>query len=54
MPDDVAALTWDALGLVKQAILNTGGLSGDIKKDRSAVRDQTWPRSRNSRASPAR
>jgi branched-chain amino acid transport system substrate-binding protein len=40
VPDDVAALTWDALGLVKQAIVNTGGLSGDIKKDRTAVRDQ--------------
>ena len=40
VPDDVAALTWDALGLVKQAIVNTGGLSGDLKKDRTAVRDQ--------------
>ncbi len=40
VPDDVAALTWDALGLVKQAIVNTGGLSGDLKKDRTAVRNQ--------------
>ena len=40
VPDDVGALTWDALRLVQQAIVNTGGLSGDIKKDRQAVRDQ--------------
>lgn len=40
VPDDVGALTWDALRLAQQAIQNTGGLSGDIKKDRQAVRDQ--------------
>ena len=40
VPDDVAALTWDSLGIVKTAIENTGGLSGDIVKDRQAVRDQ--------------
>ncbi len=40
VPDDVAALTWDAIRLAQQAIENTGGLSGDIKKDRVAVRDQ--------------
>lgn len=40
VPDDVAALTWDALLLAQQAIQNTGALSGDIKKDRQAVRDQ--------------
>jgi branched-chain amino acid transport system substrate-binding protein len=40
VPDDVAALTWDAIRLAQQAIESTGGLSGDIKKDRIAVRDQ--------------
>jgi branched-chain amino acid transport system substrate-binding protein len=40
VPDDVGALTWDSLRLAQQAIVNTGGLSGDIKKDRQAVRDQ--------------
>jgi branched-chain amino acid transport system substrate-binding protein len=40
VPDDVAALTWDAMRLAQQAIINTGGLTGDIKKDRLAVRDQ--------------
>jgi branched-chain amino acid transport system substrate-binding protein len=39
-PDDVAALTWDAIGLLLKAIQNTGGLSGDVKKDRKAIRDQ--------------
>lgn len=38
-PDDVAALTWDSLGLMIQAIINTGGLSGDLKKDRTKVKD---------------
>jgi branched-chain amino acid transport system substrate-binding protein len=38
-PDDVAALTWDAVGIVLTAIQNTGGLSGDLRKDRQAVRD---------------
>ncbi len=38
-PDDVAALTWDSLGLMIQAIKNTGGLSGDIKADRDKVKD---------------
>jgi branched-chain amino acid transport system substrate-binding protein len=40
VPDDVGALTWDSIRLLQQAIQNTGGLSGDIKKDRAAVRDQ--------------
>ena len=39
MPDDVAALTWDALGLAKAAIIGTGGLTGQVKEDRAAVRD---------------
>ncbi|MEW6719484.1 MAG: ABC transporter substrate-binding protein [Thermodesulfobacteriota bacterium] len=40
VPDDVAALTWDAMKLAQQAIQATGGLSGDLKKDRDAVRNQ--------------
>jgi branched-chain amino acid transport system substrate-binding protein len=39
-PDAVAALTWDATGLLLQAIKNTKGLTGDVKKDRKAIRDQ--------------
>ena len=39
VPDDVAALTWDSLRLVQTAIENAGGITGDIKKDRQAVRD---------------
>ena len=38
VPDDVAALTWDAMRLVQQAIQDTGGLTGDLKKDRENVR----------------
>ncbi len=37
-PDDVAALTWDSTNLFLQAIKDTGGLTGDIKKDRDAVK----------------
>lgn len=40
IPDDVAALTWDSINLTLLAIQNTGGLSGNIKKDREAVKDQ--------------
>jgi branched-chain amino acid transport system substrate-binding protein len=39
VPDDVGALTWDSMRIIQQAIQDTGGLSGDIKKDRVAVRD---------------
>jgi branched-chain amino acid transport system substrate-binding protein len=39
-PDAVAALTWDAARLLLQAIQNTKGLTGDVKKDRQAIRDQ--------------
>ena len=39
IPDDVGALTWDALRIVQTAIEGTGGLSGDLKKDRTAVKD---------------
>jgi len=39
IPDDVAALTWDALGLVQTAIQNCGKITGDVKVDRQCVRD---------------
>lgn len=39
VPDDVAALTWDSLHLIEQAIKNTGGLTGDLAADRKAIRD---------------
>ena len=39
-PGDVAALTWDAFGLLLQAIQNTGGLTGDLEKDREAVKNE--------------
>jgi len=39
IPDDVAALTWDALQLAQQAIQNTGKITGRVDKDRTAVRD---------------
>ncbi len=38
-PDDVAALTWDSMHIVQKAIEGVAALSGDIKKDRKAVRD---------------
>jgi branched-chain amino acid transport system substrate-binding protein len=38
-PDDVAALTWDALGIVQKAIENTGQITGNIEEDRKAVRN---------------
>ncbi len=40
IPDEVAALTWDAINLMCAAIQNTGGLTGNIEKDREAVKDQ--------------
>lgn len=40
VPDDVAALTWDAVNLLIQAVKNTNGLTGNIDKDRDAVKDQ--------------
>ncbi len=39
VPDDVAALTWDSLRLVQQAIQDAGKITGKVKKDRKAVRD---------------
>ena len=38
-PDDVGALTWDALGIVQTAIRSMDKLTGHIEKDRRAVRD---------------
>ena len=40
IPDDVAALTWDSIQVVLAAIKNTGGLSGNLRKDRKAVMEQ--------------
>lgn len=39
IPDDGGALTWDALRLAQTAIENSGKITGDLKKDRKAVRD---------------
>jgi branched-chain amino acid transport system substrate-binding protein len=39
IPDDVGALTWDAIGLVQRAIQDCGTITGDLKKDRQCVRD---------------
>jgi branched-chain amino acid transport system substrate-binding protein len=38
VPDDVAALTWDSLLIIQKALQNTGGLTGDLKKDRDNLR----------------
>lgn len=40
IPDDVAALTWDATRLLIQAIQDTGALTGDLQKDRDAIKDK--------------
>lgn len=40
VPDDVAALTWDTIGLVLAAIKNAGKLTGDAKADRLAIQEQ--------------
>ncbi|KIX13744.1 ABC transporter substrate-binding protein [Dethiosulfatarculus sandiegensis] len=39
VPDDVAALTWDALRIVQKAIEMCGNITGDVKKDRQCIRD---------------
>ncbi len=39
VPDDVAALTWDSLHIVQEAIQSCGTITGDIQKDRQCVRD---------------
>ncbi len=40
VPDDVAALTWDATRLLLEAIRNTGGLTGNLSTDRKNLKDQ--------------
>ena len=39
VPDDVAALTWDALRLTQKAIQDTGKITGKIEQDRTAIRN---------------
>jgi len=39
VPDDVAALTWDALGIVLQAVKNGGKVENDVRKMRALIRD---------------
>jgi branched-chain amino acid transport system substrate-binding protein len=39
VPDDVGALTWDAMNIVKKAIEDCGAITGDLKADRKCVRD---------------
>jgi len=39
VPDDVAALTWDAFNLAKKAMQDCGKISGDLAADRQCVRD---------------
>ncbi len=39
IPDDVGALTWDAIRLAQKAIESSGTITGDLKKDREAIRD---------------
>jgi len=38
-PDEPAALTWDAVRVVLQAIKNTNGLTGNLIKDRKMVKE---------------
>ena len=39
VPDDVGALTWDAMRIAQEAIQSCGKITGKIKKDRACVRD---------------
>jgi len=39
VPDDVAALTWDSIRIVQQAIQDCGKLKGNLRADRQCVRD---------------
>ena len=39
LPDEPAALTWDAVRVMLKAIQQTGGLGGNILKDRNAIKD---------------
>ena len=38
-PDEIAALTWDSLGIAKQALRECGRISGDLNKNRQCLRD---------------
>jgi branched-chain amino acid transport system substrate-binding protein len=40
LPDEPAALTFDAVNVVAKALENTGGLSGDLMEDRNKLKDQ--------------
>jgi branched-chain amino acid transport system substrate-binding protein len=39
IPGDVAALSWDAMLIVAQAIQNCGQITGDLAADRTCIRD---------------
>jgi branched-chain amino acid transport system substrate-binding protein len=39
VPDDVAALTWDALGIVLEAVKNAGTVDPDVSKMRQLIKD---------------
>lgn len=39
VPDDVGALTWDALNIVKQALQDCGEITGELEADRQCIRD---------------
>jgi branched-chain amino acid transport system substrate-binding protein len=39
VPDDVAALTWDALGIVLKAIQNGGKVESDVRKMRALIKE---------------
>jgi branched-chain amino acid transport system substrate-binding protein len=39
IPDDVGALTWDALQIVQKAIESCGKITGNLEADRQCVRD---------------
>jgi branched-chain amino acid transport system substrate-binding protein len=38
-PDEIAALTWDSMGIIKQALKDCNRLSGDLDKNRQCLRD---------------
>lgn len=39
VPDDVAALTWDALQVIERGLENCGVLTGDLERDRACLRN---------------
>jgi branched-chain amino acid transport system substrate-binding protein len=39
VPDDVGALTWDALQIVQKAIQSYGKITGNVEKDREGIRE---------------